>query len=174
VAGELLPDHAGTGIAGSTGGGGGLTGKLIAGLLWGVLIVAILLIAFRHPFIARRILWAIPTLLIISVIVFSIIQLPPGSYLETLIIQKQMSGDEAQMEEIEQLRQMFHLDESVFQQYARWMGLNWFLSFKGEDRGLLQGDLGRSMQSQQSVNEEVGDSRIFGSPDPTADAYPRR
>ncbi len=138
-----------------------MLGKLIRWLLLGILIAGLLLVAIRHPFIGRRILWAIPTLAIISVISFTIIQLPPGSYLESLIIQLQATGDEVQEEEIEELRLMFHLDESPVQRYLRWVGLYWFISFDEADTGLLQGDLGLSMQTQQPVNEMVGDRLVL-------------
>jgi ABC-type dipeptide/oligopeptide/nickel transport system permease component len=38
-----------------------------------------------------------------------------------------------------------------------WLGLPWFLSYKSEDRGLLQGHLGYSMESRRPVNAVVGD-----------------
>ncbi|MDQ3813611.1 MAG: ABC transporter substrate-binding protein, partial [Armatimonadota bacterium] len=58
-------------------GGGGL-GGLIKFLVYGILGLGIVLAAVRHPYIGRRILITIPTLLIISVVTFVIIQLPPG------------------------------------------------------------------------------------------------
>lgn len=52
---------------------------------------------------------------------------------------------------------MFLLDRSVFEQYLRWSGLAWFVTFDASDKGLLQGYMGRSMQTQGAVNELVGD-----------------
>ncbi|MBI3368214.1 MAG: ABC transporter permease [Burkholderiales bacterium] len=45
----------------------------------------------------------------------------------------------------------------MWQQYARWTGLLWFTSFADEDRGLLQGHMGLSMETTRPVNEMVGD-----------------
>jgi len=64
-------------------------------------------------------------------------------------------------EEVEELRELFHLDEPVFMQYLRWTGLYWFVSFRPEDTGLLQGNLGRSMATLQPVNEMVGDRLLL-------------
>ena len=44
-------------------------------------------------YLIRRILTMIPTLLIVSVLVFVIIQLPPGDYLESYIAELQSQGE---------------------------------------------------------------------------------
>ncbi len=43
------------------------------------------------------------------------------------------------------------------ERYFIWVGLKWFVTFDSEDRGLLQGNLGRSMEDLRPVNEKVGD-----------------
>lgn len=121
-----------------------------------VLLVGVLL-GVRHPFIGRRILILIPTLLIISVIIFSIIQLPPGDYLTSRVVQLQEAGDPGALQAIEDLKTVFHYEDPVWKQYARWMGLPWFVTFDRADMGLLQGHMGRSMETGQSVNDIVGD-----------------
>ncbi len=93
----------------------------------------------------RRILIMIPTLLAISVIVFMIIQLPPGDYLETYISQLQADGQKIDLEKIEALRRQYGLDRPVYEQYGVWV---W---------GLLQGDMGYSFAYQLPVNQVVGD-----------------
>lgn len=55
-------------------------------------------------YIAKRLLQMIPMLFLISVVSFIIIQLPPGSYLNTLIAQMRTQGDEINMEQVEALR----------------------------------------------------------------------
>ena len=57
---------------------------------------------FRY--IAHRLLVMIPTLLAVSAIVFIIIQLPPGDYLETLITEMQSRGEGVDLGQIEALR----------------------------------------------------------------------
>jgi len=121
----------------------------------------VLMLALKHPYVGRRMLIMIPTLLLISVIAFTVIQLPPGDFLTTRIMQLTMSGDEADMQQIEDLKQMFHLEESKVMQYARWLGVTWFAGFDDKDEGLLQGNMGRSMDSLQTVNNIVGDRIIL-------------
>ena len=115
------------------------------------------MIGLRHPYIGRRLLIMIPTLVIISVISFVIIQLPPGNYIETKILELQLKGGSSSIDEAKELREIFHLDKPIPERYARWLGLNWFTTFEKKDQGLLQGHMGLSMENQNTVNEVVGD-----------------
>ena len=78
--------------------------------------------AVRHPFVARRLVIMVPTLLIISVVSFIIIQLPPSDFLTMRIMHLRMAGDEAAVEEAQQMAALFHVEENSFQHYLRWMG----------------------------------------------------
>lgn len=131
--------------------------KLLVTIFGALFVIGLLLVAFKHPYIGRRLLIMIPTLLIISCVTFVIIQLPPGDFTETKILELQLTGDQAAIDEVARLREAFHLDEPVWQRYVRWLGLRWFVTFDPTDRGLLQGDMGRSMETQRSVNDTVGD-----------------
>ncbi|WPJ95364.1 ABC transporter substrate-binding protein [Coraliomargarita algicola] len=117
--------------------------------------------AVKFPYIGKRFIILIPTLSVVSLVIFYIIQLPPGDYVETRILQLRLTGDEAAIEQVEELRQSFHLDEPFFQQYSRWIGLTWFTSFDEGDKGLLQGYMGRSMETETTVNSLVGDRLIL-------------
>lgn len=125
--------------------------------LLAILAAIILMAALRHPFVLRRIFIMVPTLLVISIIVFTIIQLPPGDFLTSRLIELQETGDEAALRQIEDLRTLFHFDEPHWKRYLRWMGCYWFVSFSPADEGLLQGNLGRSMESSLPVGQIVGD-----------------
>ena len=94
---------------------------------------------------AHRILIMIPTLLAISFVVFVIIQLPPGDYLETYIAELQSQGEAVDPQKIEFLRQQYGLDRPFLEQYALWV---W---------GLVQGDMGYSFEHELPVTEVVGD-----------------
>jgi ABC-type dipeptide/oligopeptide/nickel transport system permease component len=72
-------------------------------------------------------------------------------------MQLKEAGDEGHLREIEVLRKMFHLDKPVIVRYIKWMGLEWFTSFDEKDKGLLQGNMGRSMESKKPVNQLIGD-----------------
>jgi ABC-type dipeptide/oligopeptide/nickel transport system permease component len=71
------------------------------------------------------------------------------------------AGDANAETETARLSEMFHLGEPVWQRYVRWLGLPWFVTFAPQDRGLLQGDMGRSMETLRPVNEMVGDRIVL-------------
>jgi ABC-type dipeptide/oligopeptide/nickel transport system permease component/ABC-type transport system substrate-binding protein len=122
-----------------------------------VIGAAVILIGCRHPFIGRRLLLMIPTLAVVSALVFAIVQLPPGDFITARVQELEFTGDASASAQIEDLRTSFHLDESPFKRYLRWVGVVWFTSFRAEDEGLLQGNLGRSMEYNRPVNDIVGD-----------------
>jgi ABC-type dipeptide/oligopeptide/nickel transport system permease component len=142
--------------------GTGLIGSVIRLLLIGILVASVILAGSRHPYIGRRLALMVPTLAVISVIVFTVIRLPPSNFVETRILELQAQGQSAAaLQEVEELKMLFHLEEPVVSQYLRWSGLHWFATFDDNDRGLLQGDLGRSMENTVRVNEIVGDRVIL-------------
>ena len=141
----------------AAGTGGGWIGATIEWLAVGAVAAALLMLGVRHPFIGRRLLIMVPTLAAISVLVFVLIQLPPGDFLSTRVMMLEETGDPAAQQSIADLRELFHFDEPAWRLYARWTGLKWFTTFSPADKGLLQGSLGRSMETQQPINEMVGD-----------------
>jgi peptide/nickel transport system permease protein len=96
----------------------------------------------------RRILVMIPTLLVISVMVFVIIQLPEGDYLETYIAELQSQGESVSKDRIEFLRREYGLDKPLVVQYFSWLG------------GMLTGNFGYSFEYNLPVADVVGD-RLF-------------
>jgi peptide/nickel transport system permease protein len=90
-------------------------------------------------FIARRILLMIPTLLLVTVVSFAIIEAPPGDFLDSYINQQLSSQQNVDPAEIAALRARYGLDEPWHVRYFRWMG------------AILRGDLGRSMEWNQPV-----------------------
>jgi ABC-type dipeptide/oligopeptide/nickel transport system permease component/ABC-type transport system substrate-binding protein len=140
---------------------GHLVSVIIKYLIWAAIGLALFLAAFRHPYIARRLLIMIPTLTIISIIVFIVIQLPPGDFLTSRIIQLSESGDSVSQQQIKEIEEQFYLNEPMPLRYLRWMGFTWFISFDAKDKGLLQGYLGRSMEYGMEVNEIIGDRLLL-------------
>jgi peptide/nickel transport system permease protein len=96
----------------------------------------------------RRMLVMIPTLLIISALVFVIIQLPEGDYLSTYIAELEAQGETVSRERVEFLRSQYGLDRPPVERYLTWVS------------GLLRGDLGYSFEYSRPVTEVVGD-RLF-------------
>lgn len=100
-------------------------------------------------YLIRRLLTMIPTLLIISVLVFVIIQLPPGDYLESHIAELQSQGESVNEEKIQYLRKEYGLDQSMPQQYWTWV------------TGMLRGNFGYSFEYELPVREVIGDKMIL-------------
>jgi ABC-type dipeptide/oligopeptide/nickel transport system permease component/ABC-type transport system substrate-binding protein len=136
---------------------GSRLGALLNFLFWGSVAAGTVLLGVRHPYVGRRLLIMIPTLLVISIATFIIIQAPPGDFIQSKIVQANLTGDPTHINEVAEIREVFPIDQPYWVQYARWMGLPWFLTFDRRDTGLLQGNLGRSMETRRPVNEIVGD-----------------
>jgi len=68
-------------------------------------------------YITRRIVQLIPLLLILSVISFIIIELPPGDYLTMHILQLRQAGTEGGEAEIARLTQQYGLDKPMYIRY---------------------------------------------------------
>jgi len=100
-------------------------------------------------YIIRRILTMIPTLLVISMLVFVIIQLPPGDYLESHIAELQSQGEAVDEQKIAFLREEYGLDKPMYEQYFFWV------------TGMFQGDFGYSFEYNLPVSEVVGDRLLL-------------
>ena len=95
-------------------------------------------------YIVRRILLMIPTLFIVSVISFIVIQLPPGDYLSTYAAQLSEVGDTIDEVALQNLRERYGLGQPVYVQYYKWVsGI------------ILRGDWGQSMEWQRPVKELI-------------------
>ena len=100
-------------------------------------------------YLVRRMLTMVLTLLVISGLVFVIIQLPPGDYLTSYMAELQSQGEVVSPEKIEHLRVQYGLDKPMIEQYLVWLF------------GLLQGDLGFSFEHSLPVTEVVGDRLLL-------------
>ncbi len=63
----------------------------------------------------------IPLVFFISVVVFFIIQLPPGDFMSTYAAQMAEDGEEVSLEIIEDLREDYGLDQPWYIQYSKWL-----------------------------------------------------
>jgi peptide/nickel transport system permease protein len=97
-------------------------------------------------YIGHRLLQLIPLLIAITIIVFAIIQLPPGDYLTTYIQQLEQSGSQVDESMVTRLQQQYGLDKSMPEQYFIWI-----------KNIVLEGDFGRSFQWEQPVSKVIGD-----------------
>jgi peptide/nickel transport system permease protein len=72
-------------------------------------------------YIVRRLLLMIPVVFVISVIVFYIIQLPPGDFISNYSAKLAAAGDVLTTEEMDALRAQYGLDQPWYVQYMYWM-----------------------------------------------------
>lgn len=97
-------------------------------------------------YILKRTLALIPMLLILSVLVFIIIQLPPGDFLTVYVQRLRESGVLINEEEIMRLTREFALDKPLYVQYFTWI-----------KNIILHGNFGRSFQWNKPVSELIGE-----------------
>jgi len=96
-------------------------------------------------YILRRFLYMIIILLVVSVVAFIIIQLPPGDYLTSYIMELKISGQVLDEAQIASLERQYGLNLPIYLQYFKWM---W---------GMLHGDLGRSFQWNKPVSDLIAE-----------------
>lgn len=90
------------------------------------------------PFLMRRVVQSIPTLLLASILIFFVIQLAPGDFLTPARLNPGISE-----QQLTNLAQNFGLDRPVWQQYLLWM------------KNMFHGDFGLSFQYTQPVLDVI-------------------
>jgi len=96
-------------------------------------------------YILQRLL-LIPVLLVLfSIMVFALVQAPPGDYLTTYIATLSASGSSMDQAQVDALKKQFGLDQPVHVQYWRWM------------QSLARGELGLSLEYQRPNAELIGE-----------------
>ncbi len=95
-------------------------------------------------YLARRCLLMIPTLFLITIITFVIIQLPPGDFVSSMVANNAAQGQSMDNAEIQALRARYGLGEPLYFQYFKWIS------------GILHGDFGFSYTFNESANSLIG------------------
>ncbi|MDK3019878.1 ABC transporter permease [Pseudodonghicola flavimaris] len=90
-------------------------------------------------YLLRRVLAAIPVMLVVAVFVFLLLRLTPGDPAAIL------AGDMATPEQLDRIRESLGLNDPLLVQFVRWIG------------ALLQGDFGTSLISNKPVIDLVAD-----------------
>jgi peptide/nickel transport system permease protein len=88
-------------------------------------------------YIVRRLLLVIPTILIISIVIFLLLRMLPGDIVKLMVSENNYAIDEAA------LRQQLGLADPVHIQYVKWVG------------DMLRGDLGRSLWTREPISVEL-------------------
>lgn len=97
-------------------------------------------------YILRRLIWMVPTLLIISLLTFVIIQLPPGDFLTALSAQMAAQGEAVDAATLDALRERYGLGQPFLVQYWKWIS------------GIVTaGDFGQSFEWNKPVGELIWD-----------------
>ncbi|AXI48036.1 ABC transporter permease [Sulfitobacter sp. SK012] len=95
------------------------------------------------------------TLVVVSVMVFVIINLPPGDYLSNQIAELRATGQAEGVAKAEFLRTEYALDRPIWEQYLIWVG---FAPGPQGFYGLIQGNFGWSFEFDLPVADIVGDA----------------
>ena len=113
-------------------------------------------------YIIRRLLQAIPMLLIVSIVLFGLVNLAPGGPLSQFSRSRRMTEERA-----ESLKRQFGLDKPLPVQYVVWLaGNDWMkvdttgdgvLESYGTRKGILRGDFGFSYNTREPVLAEIAD-----------------
>jgi len=97
-------------------------------------------------YVIRRLLMMIPMLFMVSLLTFIIIQLPPGDFLNSLVIQMSEQGTAVDPSELAALRAQYGLDQPFYMQYLLWIS-----------HIVFHGDFGMSFEWNRPVRELVLD-----------------
>ncbi len=99
--------------------------------------------------VAQRLLLLPLLLTVFSILVFALVQAPPGDFLTSYISSLAASGSSVDLAQVEALKRQFGLDQSFSIQYIRWM------------QNLLRGDLGLSLEYQRPNLELIGEHLLL-------------
>ena len=94
-----------------------------------------------RAYVIRRVLLVVPTLLILSMIVFLLVRFIPGDVIDAMQEEYAFTAGEIDREALER---KLGLDQPIPVQYARWLG-----------DIVLHGSLGQSLLGRFSVNEKI-------------------
>ena len=100
-------------------------------------------------YIAKRILYMLIMVVLVSFVSFLIIELPPGDFLTQKLQELQARGDRSAALRIEEYRARYRLDEPLMDRY--W---NWITNF-------ITGDFGESFEFERPVSEIIGQRALM-------------
>ena len=110
-----------------------------------------------RAYIIRRLLLIIPTLWILSILVFLSVRFIPGDAIDVWVAKMATYGEAIQDFEREDFERFLGLDVPAHVQYGRWIGVlptpDW-VTGESHFRGLLQGTLGESMGGSAASIED--------------------
>jgi len=103
----------------------------------------------------RRLILIIPTLILVTLIVFMLVRFIPGTALDQMVMQMSEYSEYGRDLNVDLLKEQLGLDQPVHIQYGRWAG---FLPQEdGKFRGVLEFNLGDSLWMNKSVNSLIAE-----------------
>ena len=96
-------------------------------------------------YLIRRVLYMLLLLWLVSVVAFTIIQLPQGDFVSSLAVRLAEQGETVTQELLDGLRRRYGLDRPMHVQYLKWFG------------NLLRGDFGFSFYVNRPVSDVIGE-----------------
>ena len=90
-------------------------------------------------FLFKRLLTALITILLITFVVFVVIQLPPGDFVDTIVTSMIAEGEQVTEADVQLLKESYGVNRSMLVQYADWL------------LGIFKGDWGTSFHYNQEV-----------------------
>jgi peptide/nickel transport system permease protein len=94
-------------------------------------------------YIIRRVIYALITLVVVTVIGFIIIDLPPGSYLDTYVSSLRASGSDLATEDIQALEARYGMNDPLLVRFWKWIS------------NFVVGDFGESFQHNMPVKDLI-------------------
>ena len=101
-------------------------------------------------YIVRRFIYMVVVILLISVVAFIVIQLPPGSYLQSIVSQLKQRGVQVTADYEEELARQYGFNLPVYRQYLNWLG-----------NIVFRGDFGRSFVHNRTVLSMMGERIVL-------------
>ncbi|MBG07005.1 MAG: peptide ABC transporter [Rhodospirillaceae bacterium] len=90
-------------------------------------------------YIIRRLVYLIPVLFVLTVVVFTFVQMLPGDIIDVMMGEEDIEDPEVRAA----LEEEFGLNDPIYVQYGKWIGR------------VLQGDLGKSLITRRDVTLEL-------------------
>jgi len=96
-----------------------------------------------RDYLIKRLIFTLVTIVVLSICIFAIVQIPPGDAIDTMAAARGAQGDAMSEEEIQQLRVIYGLDRPIYVQYLKWVA------------GMLHGDFGQSLTWKTPVKDLI-------------------
>lgn len=106
-----------------------------------------------RAYVIKRLLLVIPTLILTSMMLFMMLRLIPGDIIDLMVSSAEVWG--TTRPDLPAVREALGLDQPIFVQYGRWMGL--IPQPDGNYGGIFQGDLGDSLWGRTPVIDDIAD-----------------